>query len=143
MDVLGMVQALGVLLVFLWMCIAWGGDIVFVVRKDVGVDTLSKKEIRKLFLRDKDFIDGITAVPVNLPPSDPLRKKVEKEILDMDEEELQLFWNRKYLNGIDPPIVLTSQVAVKVFVKKIKGAIGYIDESYLDDELKVVFRLKR
>ncbi len=138
-----MVLVLGILLAFWWTCTVWGGDIVFVVSKDVKVETLSKRELRKILLREKDFIDGYVAVPVNLPPDNPLRKEVEDKILNMDEEELQLFWNRKYLNGIDPPLVFASQKAVKAFVKKVKGAIGYIDESELDEDLKVVFRLKR
>ena len=132
------------LLLAIWCTLpVWGGDIVFVVRKDVEVNRLTKTELRKILLKEKDFLDGLEAVPVNLPPNDPLRKEVEKRILNMDEEELQLFWNRQYLNGIDPPPVFASQEAVKAFVKKIKGAIGYIDESELDPDLRVVFRLKR
>lgn len=134
---------LGILLAF-WLTLdAWGGDIVFVVSKEVNVEELSRKDIRKIFLKEKDFIGDYPAVPVNLPPSDPLRRVVEEKVLGMDEEELQLFWNRKYLDGVDPPPVFASQEAIKRFVKKVKGAVGYIDESLLDNELKVIFRLKR
>ena len=120
------------------------GDIVFIVSERVEVEKLTVREVRKIFLREKDFIDAITAFPINLPPENPLRKEVESRILGMDEEDLQLFWNRKYLNGIEPPLVLSSQEAVKAFVRKVPGAIGYIDEDLLRDEgLKVVFRLKR
>ncbi len=138
-----MVLVLGLLLALWVSCIGWGGDIVFVVSKDVKVEKLSRRDLRKIFLKEKEFMDGYSAIPVNLPPNNPLRVEVQKKILNMDEEELQLFWNRKYLNGIDPPPVFASQEAVKAFVKKIKGAIGYIDESQLDEDLKVVFRLKR
>ncbi len=135
---------IGSLLLAIWSTVlVWGGDIVFVVRKDVNVGKLSKKEIRKILLREKDFVDGLIAIPVNLPPGNPLRKKVEEKVLNMDEEELQLFWNRKYLNGIDPPPVFASEEAVKAFVKKMRGAVGYIDEEKLDDDLKVIFRLQR
>ncbi len=131
-------------LLLVWLTLSRAGDIVFIVSERVDVESLSAKEIRKIFLREKSFIDAVTALPVNLPPKDPLRKEVESRILGMDEEDLQLFWNRKYLNGVEPPLVLASQEAVKAFVRKVPGAIGYIDEDMLrDGDLKVVFRLER
>jgi len=131
-------------LLLVWLTLCGAGDIVFIVSEQVEVEELTAREVRKIFLREKDFIDALTAFPVNLPPENPLRKEVESRILGMEEEDLQLFWNRKYLNGIEPPLVLSSQEAVKAFVRKVPGAIGYIDEDLLRDEgLKVVFRLRR
>jgi len=115
-------------LLLVWLTLCGAGDIVFIVSEQVEVEELTAREVRKIFLREKDFIDALTAFPVNLPPENPLRKEVESRILGMEEEDLQLFWNRKYLNGIEPPLVLSSQEAVKAFVRKVPGAIGYIDE---------------
>jgi len=120
-------------------CLCWGGDIVFIVSPEVDVDQLSVKDVKKIFLREKDFIDATIAFPVNLPPGNPLRKEVESRVLQMNTEDLQLFWNRKYLNGVEPPLVLSSQEAVKAFVKKVPGAIGYVDEDLLKENgVKIV-----
>lgn len=119
------------------------GDIVFVVDKSVDIESLTERDIRNIFLREIRFINGHTIVPVNLPPNNPLRIYVEKKLLHMDREELQLFWNRKYMNGIDPPKVLSSEKSVKMFVRKVKGAIGYIEEEELEEGLKVIFRVRK
>ena len=126
----------------LLMTTVWGGDIVFIANKDIKINKVSKKLLARIYLGKVNVIDGVEVIPVNLPPNNPLRKEVEKELLGMDREELQLYWNRMYLEGIEPPIVLPSQKAVVEFVKKVKGAIGYVEEKYVDKDVKVIFRLK-
>ncbi len=121
------------------------GDIVFIVNRDVDIEKLSKREIRKIFLKERKFIGSYKAVPINLPPENELRRVVESELLGMDREKLELFWNRKYLHGVEPPIVLSSERAVKSMVRRLKGAVGYIDEDHLGNsrEFKIIYRIKR
>ena len=116
-------------------------EIVFIVNKSLNIDKADKDFLVKIFLREVDFIDGYEVVPVNLPPNNPLRKIVERKLLKMTREELSIYWNKKYLDGIEPPLVLESEEAVKEFVKKVKGAVGYISSKKLDKDLKVIFKL--
>jgi len=44
--------------------------------------------------------------------------------------------------GQRPPITMKSQQAVKTFVKKVDGAIGYIEMKNLDKSVKVIYRWK-
>jgi ABC-type phosphate transport system substrate-binding protein len=37
---------------------------------------------------------------------------------------------------------MKSQESIKAFVKKVDGAIGYIESSALDEDLKVIYRWK-
>ncbi len=131
------------LLIALCMSTAMGGEIVFVINKDVQVDKLPKKEIRKILLKKRKFLKGLKLIPLNLPPENGLRKLVEKKVLGMDREEVELYWNKSYLHGVEPPLVLNSEEAVKEFVKKVKGSIGYISSEKLDEDLKVIYRLKK
>ncbi len=132
-----------VLLAVLAVAVGWAGDIVFIVSKDSDIKGITLSELRKIYLREKEFFGGQYAVPVNLPAGSPIRKVVERKVLRMGNEELELYWNRKYLDGTEPPVVLSSEKAVKEFVRKVKGAIGYVDEDNLEEDLKVIYRLKK
>jgi len=98
--------------------------------------------VREIYLKEINFINGVEVVPVNLPAGNPLRKIVEEKVIGLSGEMLRIYWNRKYVYGVEPPIVLSSEKAVVKFVKKVKGAIGYVREENLDEGVRVVYRLK-
>ncbi len=125
-----------------YMTLSFGGEIVFIVSEDFPVSKVSAGELRDVYLKEREFLGGIPVIPVNLPSDNELRKRVERELLGMDREKLQLFWNRKYLSGVDPPIVLLSERAVKEFVRRVKGAVGYIRRSNLEKGFRVIFELR-
>jgi ABC-type phosphate transport system substrate-binding protein len=117
-------------------------DIIVVVAKSSAVSSLSKKELKEVYLKKQQFSNGIKLVPINLPASSQIRSYFDRVTLRMEEAELGDYWNEKHYNGINPPMVQNSQEAIKAMVKKVPGAIGYIDESLFDDGLKVVATLK-
>ncbi len=117
-------------------------DIVVVVAKSSAVSALSKKELKEIYLKKQQFANGIKFVPINLPASSQIRASFDRVTLRMDEAELGDYWNEKHYGGVNPPMVQNSQEAVKAMVKKVPGAVGYIDESLLDDNLKVVAIVK-
>ena len=55
----------------------------------------------------------------------------------MTQEELNIYWNEKYYEGVVPPVVLKSQKAVKKFLQNVEGSIGYLTKDYLDKSLKI------
>jgi len=119
-----------------------GGDIVFIVGEDTKIYRLTKDQVREIYLKEINFINGVEVVPVNLPAGNPLRKIVEEKVIGLSGEMLRIYWNRKYVYGVEPPIVLNSEKAVVKFVKKVKGAIGYVREENLDEGVREVYRLK-
>ncbi len=133
-------KRLVILLIFLiWFSFSSGKEInIYVV---VGKETdikVSCEDIKHIYLKEIIFINGIKMIPVNLPANSTIRKYFRKYVLGMDEEEISLYWNEKYYEGITPPLVLKSQKAVKEFLKKVKGSIGYITKKYLDKDLKIL-----
>lgn len=117
-------------------------DIVVVVGKTSPIASLSKKELREIYLKKQQFSNGVKLVPINLPASSHTRNSFDRATLRMDETELGEYWNEKHYSGVNPPMVQNSQEAVKAMVKKVPSAIGYIDEGLLDDNLRVVATLK-
>ncbi len=126
----------------IWFSISKAEEIVIIANKSISINHISKREVKLIYLKKKFFIKGTKVVPVNLHPFNPLRKKFNRYILNMDEEQLSLYWNEMYFNGIDPPIVLSSQRAIVEFVSKVKGAIGYISPRYVNNKVKILLRVK-
>jgi ABC-type phosphate transport system substrate-binding protein len=121
---------------------SFGEEILIIGNKGLPTDHLSLHEIKLIYLKKKLFIKNVKVVPVNLSPFNPLRKEFNRYVLRMDNEQLVLYWNTMYFNGIDPPVVLSSQRAVVEFVSKVKGGIGYITPKYLNKKVKVLLRVK-
>ncbi|WP_457644700.1 hypothetical protein [Persephonella sp.] len=121
---------------------SFSADIAVVTNKALSVSSISKEDLKKIYLKIKIFLKGQKVIPVNLPPNSPLRKVFQEKILEMDSEQLNLYWNEMYFHGIEPPLVLSSEKAVIRFVKKVKGAIGYVRLENVDKDLKIIYIIR-
>jgi ABC-type phosphate transport system substrate-binding protein len=117
-------------------------DMVFVVAKTSVVTPLSKKQLKEIYLKKQQYANDIKLIPINMPASAHSRNIFDKSVLKMDESEIAEYWNERHYSGVNPPMVQNSPEAVKAMVKKVPGAIGYIDEEMLDDGLKVIATFK-
>lgn len=117
------------------------GDIVLITRADHG-DVINARTAARLFLKEKLFWrDGTPIVAVNLPADHAARELVNKVVLKRSRRELVAFWNEEHFKGVNPPLVLESEDAVKAFVRQVDGAVGYIRREQLEPDLKVLLVL--
>ena len=100
---------------------------------------LSTSQIKAIFLKKITVIDSVKIVPINLSARDKLRLKFEKKILKMSFARLKTYWTKQHYLGHRPPISMKSQESVKAFVKKVDGAIGYINVNNLDNNMNIVY----
>lgn len=112
----------------------------YAVISNKNMKTVSQSEIKAIFLKKLTLIDDITAVPVNLEAGDALRLKFEEKLLDMSFERLKSYWTKEHYLGHRPPVNMKSEESVKAFVKKVDGAIGYINSNSVDDSVKVLYK---
>ena len=112
----------------------------YVIISNKNMDKLSKVQIKAIFLKKITFIDDTKVVPISLGTRNPLRLKFESEILSMSFVRLKSYWTKQHYLGKRPPISMKSQESIKAFVKKVDGAIGYIDSNNLDDSVKEIYR---
>jgi ABC-type phosphate transport system substrate-binding protein len=118
-------------------------DVVLVSRRDPG-ETISERVAARLFLKEKLFWrDGTRIVPVNLPPDHDARELFSRSVLRRSRRELVEFWNEEHFKGVNPPVVLESEDAVKAFVRQVDGAVGYIRRERLDPDLRVLLVVPR
>ena len=112
----------------------------YVIISNKNMQTLSISQIKAIFLKKITFIDDTKVVPLNLGTRDPLRVKFEKRVLKMGFMRLKSYWTKQHYLGKRPPISLKSQESIKAFVKKVDGAIGYIESNKLDSNVKEIYR---
>lgn len=110
---------------------ASGVAIVVGVRSRVQQVTLD--DLRELYLmRRRVWEDGERVVPVNLPAGDPLRERFSRRVLGRSLRDLAGYWNRRYFEGIRPPLVLRTPRAVCAYVEAEPNAIGYLAPADVD-----------
>lgn len=117
----------------------FGGDWVVVAGGGFKSGSLSQKQVKDIFLKKKTFIDSQEVIPINLPASEKGRSIFEEKLLGMDRTEIGNYWISQHYQGITPPLTQKSQAGVKAFLKNAKGAIGYIEKSQLDSDMKVLY----
>lgn len=117
-------------------------NLVFIVNKNTPIEHLSADDIKSIYLKKRTFWSNVKLTPLNLPPKNRLREQLEKRILKMDREHLQRYWMREHYLGHRLPFQVKTANSMIVFVKKVKGAVGYVPEEMADKSVKVVYRLR-
>lgn len=117
-------------------------DFVVIVAGNAPHTHLDKETLARIFLRKKTFWDnGEPIAPVNLSAPHPLRRLFSGQILGLDPEELDHYWNAQYFHGVFPPYVVASEEAMLRFVAQSSGAIGYVSACGVGQRVKVLFTL--
>lgn len=124
---------------FLFASLLYAGDWVVVAATSFKNNSLTQKQVKDIFLKKKMFIDSQEVIPVNLPANEKGRSVFEEKLLGMDRTEIGNYWISQHYQGITPPLTQKSQAGVKAFLKNAKGAIGYIEKSQLDSDMKVLY----
>ncbi|MCF6309350.1 MAG: hypothetical protein L3J19_02585 [Sulfurimonas sp.] len=110
-----------------------------VVNNDSSISSLSQKQIRDIFVMKRHFIDTQKVVSVNMPSTSKLRDIFEKKILKINRDKLSKYWVKQHFQGVRPPIIQSSHSSMKLFIKNVSGAVGYLPISSTDSDLRIVF----
>jgi len=117
--------------------------LVLITNRDNSIKSLTRDDIKRIYLKKRRFWGEMKLTTLNLPPDSTLRQDFEKNILGMSAKELENYWMRQHYRGQRPPYRLKSSQSVLIFVKKVKGAIGYIPSSLADRSVRVVYQSQR
>jgi len=114
----------------------------YVVVSNKNIKNITKAQVKAIFLKKMIFIEDVNLVPVNLSPKNILRIKFEKTILKTNFRRLKAYWTKQHYLGHRPPISMKSQKSAIAFIKKVDGAIIYINAKYVDEDMKIIYRWK-
>ena len=107
--------------------------------REVSVD-----DLRELYLRRRRlWPNGQRAIPINLPPDNPVRERFSRIVLGRATQDLVPYWNARYFEGIVPPTVLPSPAAIRAYLTAEPAAIGYVPTSEVDGTCRTLLVLGR
>lgn len=119
-------------------------EIVVVCNPGYGGETLSAEQIREIYQgKSTRFPNGDPVKPIDQRGGSDERNQFLSQVMDKTESEMNRYWSRLIFSGKKrPPEVLESSDAVRRWVAKNPNGIGYIDDSYMDESVKVLLRLE-
>ncbi len=130
------------LTVSLW-CSSINADIYVIGHKDLPASSITSRDIASIYLlKKKQWPEEVDIKPVNLPPQSETRRLFTEKIFHRPPEKLGSYWNEMLFKGISPPIIQNSEAAVMMFVERVFGAVGYINNKPDSPNLKVLLHIK-
>lgn len=115
-------------------------EVVAVVSANSGVATLTRGQIADIFLgKTVRFPNGTTAVPVDQAEGTPARDEFYARFTGKSAGQLKAHWSKIIFTGRGrPPKTATTSQAIKKLVAENPNAIGYIERSAVDANVKVI-----
>lgn len=115
-------------------------EVAVIVSSSNANSKLDQDTISRIYLgKSKNFPDGTQAVPVDQNAGTASRKAFNSTVLGKSSSQLKAYWSRLIFTGKGtPPKESGDDAAVKELVAKNPNLIGYIDDSAVDDSVKVV-----
>lgn len=117
------------------------GDIIVI--GNANVPKMDIETVQKIYTGKFITLDGISVTPVSLKTGSPLRNAFLSTFLNQDEEKYTGYWTvRRYVGKGTPPLEFNSSQEIIEFISATAGALGYIDEADLKENMNVVARKK-
>jgi len=116
-------------------------DLAVVVNKSNPVETVTKAQLQKMVLGEQaSWATGKKVSVVLRSPGQPERDGVLRSICGMSEDDFNQHLMHANFNGDTggAPKALSSGVAVRQLVMSIPGAIGFLQQSDVNDTVKVI-----
>ncbi len=113
--------------------------LVVVVAKDSSATSISRNDLRRIFLGEKLTIGGAELVPFNFNPGTPERQAFDQMALHMSPAQVGQFWvDRKVRGQGQPPRALPSLAHVLKVTAKYPGAVAYVSVDRVTADVKVL-----
>lgn len=114
-----------------------------IANPQVPAAAISAEELSSIYLLQRTtWNNGTPVAPVNREASSSARESFSEKIFSRSPTELSEYWSRLRFQGKIPPLVQTSDQAVLGFVRKVPGAIGYVEASQAPAGVKVLLKLQ-
>jgi ABC-type phosphate transport system substrate-binding protein len=115
-------------------------DVVTVVSAKSAITTLTKTQLADIFLgRVSRFPNGTQAIPIDQVEEAPAREEFYAKLAGLSAPQLKAYWSRIIFTGRgQPPPEVRDSAEMKKRVAVNLAAIGYMEESLVDDTVRIV-----
>jgi len=115
-------------------------DIVIIAHKDMPIQSLSQSDIQNIYLGNRQIVNDLRIIPLDHDSESPTRKEFYDDVVEMPKKQVISHWSRLIFTGKgQAPISLMGNNSILDFVRNNPNVIGYIDEEYLTNDVKVLF----
>jgi len=120
---------------------AIAADVVAVVSSRSSVTALRANQITDIFLgKSNRFPDGSPAVPIDQVEGSAARDEFYLKIAGKSPAQMKAHWSKIIFTGRgQPPREVANSVEMKKLISENPNVIGYIEQSLVDDRVKVLF----
>lgn len=116
------------------------GSVEVIAHPGVNANYLSKNLLRSIFgMRLRTWQNGLPVRVFVLPDDAPLHSIFTKQKLNIFPYQLRSAWDRMVYSGTgQAPSVVHTEEEMRARIASTPGAIGYLNESMIDDSIQVV-----
>lgn len=115
---------------------------VVVIGNPMGIDNISINDVKNLYLGKTKKVAGTPVQLVELVEGMPERTEFHEKTTGRSDAQLQSNWSRLVFTGkAEAPELADDSVAMLQTIQTNKNAIGYIDESQVTPDVKVLLKL--
>jgi ABC-type phosphate transport system substrate-binding protein len=111
-----------------------------VVNEANPVSSLSRAEVSELFLKKTtSWPDGTVVLPVDQFEDSEARQVLNREVHHKSGKAVRAYWQQRVFSGRDvPPPEKDTDASVIAFVRRNRGAIGYVTTAGAVSGVKIV-----
>lgn len=135
-----LIRTIVLLGVFFFGCASasFGQDVVMIAHKDIGIESISAKEIKYVFLGKLNKINDKKIIPITLKKG-PVHENFLDEYIKKNSRQFSTFWKKKLFTGKGkPPKSFKTEEELIKYVASTPGAIGYVSaEAKIEDVIKL------
>ena len=103
-------------------------EVVMITSSQTDIADLDARIVSRLYTGKIIEINGISVIPINQDPSNPLRARFLQKYLSLNEDKYSAYWTvRRFIGKGTPPKEFLSVTSALDFIIETPGAIGYID----------------
>ncbi len=118
-------------------------DFLVIGHPDINKSLIKISELADIYMKKHSTLaNGTPIIPVNRSANSALRRQFESKVIKMSTREIKTYWLKLRFKGIRPPVVISSSEAAILFVKRVAGAITYIDTSQTPNGVKILMKIK-
>ncbi len=115
------------------------GEVVIIANKNVPVDTLSKKDVKKIYLGTKTKWKDSSRIGFVILKSGPVHEEFIQTYFKRSSRQFSCYWKQMVFTGKgDFPKYFDTDEEVIKFLESSDGAIGYVSADKVSDKVKQI-----
>ena len=117
---------------------AWAGDVVLVTNRSVPVTTLSRQDVKNIFLSKKKNVGGVT-IKLTALKDDSLTEQFLKAYVGKTPSQFSSYYKKLVFTGKGkPPKSMGSEAEMIAYIARTSGAIGYVSTAAVTTQVKTI-----